>query len=129
MAVDEATKQKQTANSHVVNQTQAVKTAVTKPPEAADAQGNAEATKLIARASALLGRGDIGAARIVLERASEAGSAMASFMLAETYDPAVLTAWGTYGTRGEMTKARELYRKAQAGGIEEAKNRLNALRQ
>ena len=67
--VDEATKQKQAADSHVANQTQAVKTAVTAPPEAADAQGNAEAAKLIARASALLGRGDIGAARIVLERA------------------------------------------------------------
>jgi TPR repeat protein len=103
-------------------------TAVVKPA-ASQAQGGPEATRLIARAGVLLGQGDIGAARVVLERASEAGSAMASFMLAETYDPAVLTAWGTYGTRGEMTKARELYRKAQAGGIEEAKNRLNALRQ
>ena len=84
---------------------------------------------MIARASALLGQGDIGAARIVLERASEAGNAKASFMLAETYDPAILTAWGTYGTRGEVTKARELYAKADAGGIQEAKNRLNALRQ
>ena len=50
-------------------------------------------------------------------------------MLAETYDSAILTGWGTYGTRGEVTKARELYAKADAGGIQEAKNRLNALRQ
>ena len=90
--------------------------------KAAEVQGNAEAAKLIARASALLGQGDIGAARIVLERASESGNAKASFMLAETYDPAILTAWGTYGTRGEVTKARELYAKAHAGGIQEAKN-------
>ena len=103
--------------------------AVTEPPKAAEVQGNAEAAKLIARASALLGQGDIGAARIVLERASESGNAKAGFMLAETYDPAILTAWGTYGTRGEVTKARELYAKADAGGIQEAKNRLNALRQ
>ena len=128
-AVDEATKQRQAADSHFLNQTQVVKTAVTEPPEAAEAQGNAEAAKLIARASALLGQGDIGAARIVLERASETGSAKASFMLAETYDPAILTAWGTYGTRSEVTKARELYAKAHAGGIQEAKDRLNALRQ
>ena len=128
-AVDAATKQKQAADSHVVHVTQAVKTAVTEPPKAAEVQGNAEAAKLIARASALLGQGDIGAARIVLERASETGNAKASFMLAETYDPAILTAWGTYGTRGEVTKARELYAKAHAGGIQEAKNRLNALRQ
>jgi ABC-type glutathione transport system ATPase component len=128
-AVDAATKQEQAADSHIVNLTQAVKTAVTESPEAAEAQGNAEAAKLIARASALLGQGDIGAARIVLERASETGSAKASFMLAETYDPAILTAWGTYGTRSEVTKARELYAKAHAGGIQEAKNRFDALHQ
>jgi chromosome segregation ATPase len=128
-AVDAATKQKQAADSRLVHVTQAVKTAVTEPSKAAEVQGNAEAAKLIARASALLGQGDIGAARIVLERASESGNAKASFMLAETYDPAILTAWGTYGTRGEVTKARELYAKADAGGIQEAKNRLNALRQ
>ena len=78
----------------------------------------------MARASALLGQGNIGAARTVLERASETGSAKASFMLAETYDPAILSTWGTYGTRGEVTKARELYAKAHAGGIQEAKDRL-----
>ena len=91
-------------------------------PAAAGAKGGPEATRLIARASVLLGQGDIGAARTVLERASERGSAKASFMLAETYDPAILTAWGTYGTRGEVTKAHELYAKAHAGGIPEAKN-------
>ena len=117
------------ADSHVVHVTQAVKTAVTEPPKAAEAQGNAEAAKLIARASALLGQGNIGAARIVLERAGESGNAQASFMLAETYDPAILTAWGTYGTRSEATKARELYAKAHAGGIQEAEYRLNALHQ
>ena len=117
------------ADSHVVHVTQAVKTAATEPPKAAEAQGNAEAAKLIARASALLGQGNIGAARIVLERAAESGNAQASFMLAETYDPAILSAWGTYGTRGEAAKARELYAKAHAGGIQEAKDRLDALRQ
>jgi hypothetical protein len=95
----------------------------------AEAQSNTEATRLIARASALLIQGDIGAARIVLESAAETGSARASFMLAETYDPAILAAWGTFGTRGEVMKARELYAKAHAGGIQEAKDRFNALRQ
>ena len=37
-----------------------------------------------------------------------AGSAQASFMLAETYDPAILSTWGTYGTRGDASKAREV---------------------
>jgi hypothetical protein len=98
-------------------------------PAAAERQGNSEAPRLIARASALLGQGDIGAARIVLERGAETGSAQASFMLAETYDPTVLSRWRTYGTRGEVTKAREFYAKAYAGGIQEAKDRLNALHQ
>ena len=117
------------SDSHVVHVTQAVKTAATEPPKAVEAQGNAEATRLIARASALLGQGNIGAARIVLERAAESGNAQASFMLAETYDPVILSAWGTHGTRGEAAKARELYAKAHAGGIQEAKDRLDALRQ
>jgi TPR repeat protein len=83
--------------------------------------------RLIARASALLAQGDIGSARAVLERAADMGSARASFMLAETYDPRILSAWGTYGTRGEIARARELYARAQAGGIQEAKDRVDAL--
>jgi len=102
--------------------------AAIEPPATAEAQGSAEAARLLARASALLGQGNIGAARIVLERAAEMGSAEASFMLAETYDPLVLSTWKTYGTRGDVTKARELYAKALAGGIQEAKDRSVALR-
>ena len=107
----------------IVHVTHVVKTAVTEPLKAAEVQGSAESAKLIARAAVLLGQGNIGAARIVLERAAESGNAQASFMLAETYDPVILSAWGTYGTRGEAAKAREYYAKAHAGGIREAKDR------
>jgi hypothetical protein len=48
---------------------------------------------MIERASGLLAQGNIGAARIVLERAAESGNARASFVLAETYDPVILSAW------------------------------------
>jgi hypothetical protein len=123
--IDERVTGERSADSHVFHTTQAVNTA--EPRKASEAQGNAEAAKLIARASALLGQGNIGAARIVLERPAESGNARASFMLAETYDPAILSAWGTYGTRGEAAKARQLYAKAHAGGIPEAKDRLDAL--
>ncbi|MBB4398473.1 hypothetical protein [Bradyrhizobium sp. ERR14] len=99
---------------------------VAEPPTAA-VQNEAEA-RLLPRARALLDQGNIGAARIVLELAAEKDIAQASFMLAETYDPAVLSAWGTYGTRGEAAKAREFYAKAHRGGIREAKERLDALR-
>ncbi|MFK4401934.1 coiled-coil domain-containing protein [Bradyrhizobium elkanii] len=107
--------------------THAAETAPIEQPAVAEAQGGPEAARLLARASTLLGRGDIGAARIVLEHAVETGSAQASFMLAETYDPLVLSAWKTYGTRGDVTKARELYAKALVGGIQQARDRTVAL--
>jgi hypothetical protein len=108
---------------------QAVTAVATAQPVAVEARNGPEAARLVARASALLGQGDIGSARVVLERAAEMGSARASFMLAETYDPRILSAWGTYGTRSEVRRARELYARAQAGGIAEAKDRVEALRQ
>jgi hypothetical protein len=92
-------------------------TAATEPLKAAEGRGNAEAAKLIAQASALLGQGNIGAARIVLERAVETGNAQATFALAETYDPNVLATWRTRGSRGDATKARDLYAGAYEGGI------------
>jgi hypothetical protein len=64
----------------------------------------------------------------VLERAVEMGSAQASFALAETYDPLILPNFRTYGTQGDLTKARTLYARAEAGGIKEAKARFEALR-
>ncbi|CAN7712069.1 hypothetical protein LJR220_007018 [Bradyrhizobium sp. LjRoot220] len=111
-------------------------TARTEPPPAAPARGDAHldseqaavATGLVARASALLRQGDIGAARLVLERAVEMGSAQASFALAETYDPLILAKWRTHGTRGDASKAQGLYARADAAGIQEAKARLEALR-
>jgi hypothetical protein len=63
----------------------------------------------------------------VLERAAETGSAQASFELAETYDPLVLSTWRIYGTQGDATRARELYAKAFDGGVKAAKDRSDAL--
>lgn len=101
-------------------------------PGRADAQPAskpaAAAAGLVARASALLRQGDIGAARLVLERAVEMGSAQASFALAETYDPLVLAKWGTYGTLGNASRAKALYAQADSAGIKAAKARLEALR-
>jgi hypothetical protein len=49
-------------------------------------------------------------------------------MLAETYDARVLQSWRARGISGDPTKARELYERAQAGGIEDAKERIEALK-
>ncbi len=128
-ATDVRTTLEPTAGSQIAKVPQSMEATSPEQPAATVSQGDPEVARLMVRASALLGQGNIGAARIVLEHAAETGSAQASFMLAETYDPAILAAWGTYGTRGEATKARELYAKAHAGGIQEAKNRFDALDQ
>jgi len=98
-------------------------------PVAAEQQNSPDVARLLARGSALLSQGNIGAARTVLEYAAATGSARASFALAETYDPLILARWRTHGTRGDPAKARELYAAAHAGGIAEAKDRLSALQQ
>jgi hypothetical protein len=84
--------------------------------------------RLLARANALLRQGDIGGARLLLEHALERGSARAAFMLAETYDARVLRSWRTHGVSGDLAKARGLYERAQAGGIEDAKERIETLK-
>ena len=83
---------------------------------------------LLARANALLRQGNISGARLLLEHALERGSARAAFMLAETYDARVLQSWRAGGISGDRAKARELYERAQAGGIEDAKERIEALK-
>lgn len=85
-------------------------------------------SRLMARARVLLVQGDISAARVVLERAAEGGNAPALFALAETFDPAVLSSWGTLGTQGDVAQAQELYARALAGGVTEAKERMGASR-
>jgi hypothetical protein len=84
--------------------------------------------RLLARANALLRQADISGARALLAHALERGSARAAFMLAETYDARVLQSWRARGISGDLPKARELYERAQAGGIEDAKARIEALK-
>ena len=128
-ATDPRTTFERAAKSQTAQATQAVEAAASEQAAAAVSQDGPEVAKLMARARALLGQGNISAARTVLERAAEMGSALASFTLAKTYDPIILSKWGTYGTRGDAAKARELYAKAHAGGIHEAKDRSEALDQ
>ena len=83
--------------------------------------------RLLARAIALLQQADISGARRVLEHAVEHGSARAAYMLAENYDARVLPAWRARGISGDPAKARQLYERAQAGGIEGASGRIDGL--
>ena len=84
--------------------------------------------RLLARASALLRQSDINGARGLLEYVLGHGSAQAAFMLAETYDPRVLQTWDARGVAGDSAKARELYERAQVGGVRDAEARIKGLR-
>jgi hypothetical protein len=86
-----------------------------------------ELLRLMSRSRMLISQGDIGAARIVLAHAAERGSAQALFALAETFDPLVLSTWRTFGTQSDVAGAQELYGKALTGGVQEAKERSEAL--
>jgi hypothetical protein len=89
--------------------------------------GPEEAEKLYRRAEGLVADGDFAGARLLLERAVEAGHAGAIFMLASTYDPNVLGKVNALGLKGEPDKARALYQQALAAGIDDSNGRLSAL--
>jgi hypothetical protein len=82
---------------------------------------------LMTRAKSLLARGDIAAARLLLERAANAQDASAAFLLAQTYDPAVLGVRDTRSITADPVMARDWYRKAASFGSAEAQQRLAQL--
>jgi TPR repeat protein len=88
-----------------------------RPPE--------DEARLLSRAQLLIGRGDIGAARGILERAMAEGSAEAAFSLGETYDEKKLTQWNVLGTQPDAGKARELYRRAYDAGYSQSKQQID----
>ena len=88
----------------------------------------ADEARLIARAVSLIKRYDFSGARLILEHALQQGSAPAAFLMAETYDRRMLRAIRAYRVRGDAEKARELYGLAAVAGIEQARERLEALK-
>lgn len=124
--VDARTPSDRTTNNQTDQTNQAAVPAPAKPAAVGTDSSSQTVVRLMARASTLLAQGNVSAARMVLERAVEKGSPSASFALAETYDPNVLSRWGG---RGDASKARDLYARARDGGIQEAKDRLKALNQ
>jgi hypothetical protein len=86
-----------------------------------------ELNVLLARGNALVATGDLAAARLVFQRAAEAGNARAAFMLAETYDPIVLENLGELGLAPNVAMARIWYGKAKDLGSEEAPECLERL--
>jgi len=88
---------------------------------------SAEEARLVARAESLVKQYNFVGARLLLAHAVEKGSARAAFVMAKTYDWRILRSMRAYGVRGEAAMAREFYQLAAAAGIEEARERVEAL--
>jgi hypothetical protein len=86
-----------------------------------------EIATLLKRGDELIASGDLAAARLVLQRAAEAGDARAALTLAGTYDPIVLEKLAVHGFAPNIAMAREWYEKARQFGSAEAPRRLEML--
>lgn len=95
-------------------------------PRPAGVPDTVDEERLLAQAATLLGRGDISGARLYLTLGLRSGSARATALLAETYDPDRLAALQVRGLRGDPETASALYRQAQ--GTPERPNRDLATR-
>jgi hypothetical protein len=86
-----------------------------------------EIADLIRRGEAFIATGDMAAARLVLQRAAEAGDARAALMLAGAYDPIMLEKLGIQGFASDIAAARIWYERAKEFGSAEALRRLEIL--
>jgi hypothetical protein len=90
---------------------------------------NEEIAALIKRGQNFLTNGDVAAARLLLLRAAEAGSATAALVLGTTFDPLVIQRLGAVGREPDAARARKWYQKAMELGSEVASQQLAKLAQ
>jgi TPR repeat protein len=74
---------------------------------------------MVKRGRDLMASGDFAAARIVLQRAAEAGDPDAASALANTYDPVVLRKLKVFGVVPDPVRARDWYERARKSGSAE----------
>jgi hypothetical protein len=84
----------------------------------------AEIAQMIKKGAELMANGDVAAARLMYQRAAEAGEATAAFALAESYDPLLLA---TGGIPPDVGLAQTWYAKARDMGSPQAPERLDRL--
>jgi TPR repeat protein len=79
---------------------------------------------MLKRGQDLIAAGDLASGRLMLTHVAEAGVAEASFILAGTFDAAVLANLRVVGVQPDPAKARAWYARAAEQGSIEAKQRL-----
>jgi hypothetical protein len=95
-----------------------------RPEKAIRALDADEITLLVERAEQFIATGDLVTARILFQRAAQAGDAAAAVALGATYDPIVLARLGVVGISPDVEIARSWYRTAESLGSSEATRRL-----
>jgi TPR repeat protein len=86
-----------------------------------------EVDVLVKQGQQFVAAGDFVTARLVFQRAAEAGNAAAALALGASYDPVVLSRLGVRGVDADVSKARTWYQKAKDFGAPDADRRLNTL--
>jgi hypothetical protein len=86
-----------------------------------------ELASMLQRADDFIKSGDLSSARLLLQRAAEAGDAHAALTLASTFDPNVLKALGFQDAAADVAKAELWYERAMKFGSAEAPQRLQRL--
>jgi hypothetical protein len=86
-----------------------------------------ELASMLQRANDFIKAGDLSSARLLLQRAAEAGDAHAALTLASTFDPNVLKALGFQDAGADVAMARLWYERAVKFGSAEAPQRLQQL--
>lgn len=114
-------------------------TPLQKPPEAAPApkpqatpkpvtpQEKERAQRLMAKGDEQLASGDVASARLLYERAADAGHAPAAMALAATFDAVELERLKVVGIPADATAARRWYERARELGATGAEERLRRL--
>jgi hypothetical protein len=86
-----------------------------------------EIAALIMRGQNFIANRDLASARLVLQRAADAGSANAALALASTFDPLVIKSLGATGGEPDVALARKWYQKAIELGSTAASQQLAKL--
>ncbi|MBV8335272.1 MAG: hypothetical protein JO358_07490 [Alphaproteobacteria bacterium] len=96
-------------------------------PASRPAYSGVEVTTLLARGDWLFATGDVDSARLLYERAAQAGDAQGAVRLAQTFDPVFLDRAHLRETRADTGMAVFWYRRARDLGAMGITSRLKSL--
>jgi TPR repeat protein len=117
-----------TATAGVLRITPPLEPSATAPPVQLSPDARERAVRLVKKGDEQLAEGGIAQARLLYERAADAGLAQGAMAMAATYDPVELQHLGARGLQPDLAAARRWYERARQLGAVEAEDRLRRLR-